>query len=216
MSTVSLFKNKLSTITIVLGFLIALSLCFPLVKPVSSQNDMKITFEPENWTEDMKRVKMTTYERGLKIRIDITNLDKNDYLDIDYLSIRIEIRYEEEDSKDFDFVELGDFSVRPDNTTSTFRDIDLHHMTGSLGKWALRLGYVTSPQSSGYDYNKIEPYPFEFKVASEEELQKAIEENPSGFVFSPTFNITISFVTVGGISLILFYLMKKKKFKLKF
>lgn len=212
--TIREFANKVSAISIILGFLIILYCFLPLVSPVSSQYDMKITFEPEDWTDGMKRVKMTTYERGLRIRIDITNLDENDYLDIDYLRIRIERRYEEEDYTRFDYVELSDFSVPPNNTTSTFRDIDLHYTTGSLGKWSLRLGYVTSEQSSGFDSNKIEPYPFEFKVASEEELQKSIEENPSGFVFSPTIVVEVSFISVSlAVGLYLLMFRKKKKFK---
>ena len=75
--------NRAPTITIGLGFLIILAFFLPLVNPVSSQDSLKLSFEPENWTADMKRIKITTLERGLRIRVDIENLDAKDYLIID-------------------------------------------------------------------------------------------------------------------------------------
>lgn len=116
------------------------------------------------------RVKLyceTTLDRGLKIRIDFTNLDTENYLTIPYLRIRIEIKYEETDSKDWDYIELKNYAIPPSSNTSTYYEVNLHRSQGSLGKWSLRLAYVTS--ESSWDFiNKIEPYPFEFKVVSEE------------------------------------------------
>ena len=169
----------------------------------------KLHFEPHNWTADMKRVKMTTPERGLKIRIDFTNLDTQNYYTIPYIKIGIETNYEEQaNSKDWDYIELRNFAIAPNNMTSTYYDVDLHRSPSSLGRWSLRLGYVTN--ENAWDFSQqIEPYPLEFKVASEEELQKAITENPSGFVFSPQITIEVS--VLGGVSVAVALLYWKKK-----
>lgn len=180
-----------------------------LVNVVLPQTSLEIYFEPDNWTADMKRVKMTTMERGLKLRIDFTNLDKQNYITVPYLRIRIETTYEETDSKRYDYIELKNYAIPPNNTISTYYDVDLHRFGDSLGKWSVRLTYVTRENDYNFD-NKIEPYPFEFKVASETELQKEIERNPSGFVFNPTIVIPISF-SIPIVSIAFYFLLFRKK-----
>ena len=60
--------------------------------------------------------------------------------------------------------------------------------------------------------SKIEPYPFEFKVVSdEEELQKQIAENPSGTVINIYVQVTITIVSLGSIVILAWYFFKKKK-----
>jgi len=181
----------------------------------------KIHFEADNWTQDMKRVKMTTLERGLKLKIDFTNLDAQNYYTITYVKIRIETNYEEQaNSRDWDYVELKNYAIPPNNATSTYYNVNLHQSPSSIGRWSVKLGYVLS--ESAWDFSQqIEPYPFEFKVAGEEELQKAIADNPSGwFIFSP--NITIDISILGGIggtislALLAIILTKRKKGKLRF
>jgi hypothetical protein len=132
--------NRAPAITIGLGLLIILAFFLPFVNPVSSQDSLKLSFEPENWTDDMKRVKITTLERGLRIRVDIENLDAKDYLVIDYLKIRIETRYEEEDFYAFHYIEVKNIAVPPNNATSTYADVDLRYIQGSLGNAQLHLG----------------------------------------------------------------------------
>jgi len=178
-----------------------------MVNMVLSSTFPKIHFEPDNWTADMKRVKMTTQQRGLKIKIDFTNLDVKNYLTISYIHIRIEIRYEEIDFKDYDYVELENYVIPPSNTTSIYRDINLQR-SQSLGKWSLRLAYTTY---KNWEFtNQIEPYPFEFRVVSEQELQKAIAENPS----APIINIylpEITIISVGSITAIALAIWNNKR-----
>jgi len=180
----------------------------------------KIHFQADNWTEDMKRVGMTTLDRGLKLKIDFTNLDTQDYYTITYIKIRIETNYEEQtNSKDWDYVEFRNYAIPPNNITSTYYDVDLHRSPSSIGRWSVRLGYATN--ENAWDFSQqIEPYPFEFKIASEEELQNAISANPRGwFIFSP--NITVDISILGGISgtislALLAVILKRKKGKLRF
>lgn len=187
-----------------------------LVKAIS-QPFPKIHFQVDNWTEDMKRVGMTTLDRGLKLKIDFTNLDTQNYYTITYIKIRIETTYEEQtNSKDWDYVEFRNYAIPPNNTTSTYYEVDLHRSQSSIGKWSVRLGYVTSEYA--WDFSQqIEPFPFEFKVASEGELQNAISANPRGwFIFSP--NITIDISILGGITIpislaLLAVIWKRKKGK---
>lgn len=191
--------------------LIPFLLCPFLVNTVLAQSSLEMHFEPDNWTADMERVKMTTVERGLKIRIDFINRDTQNYLTIPYLRIRIETKYEETDSKDWDYIELINYAIPPNNTTSTYYDVDLHRIGDSLGKWSVRLTYVT--RESDYDFdNKIEPYPFDFRVGSEAELQKEIERNQDGgFVFSPKIVIEVSIFSIALASIAFYFLSRKKR-----
>lgn len=173
----------------------------------------KTHFYPDNWIQDMKNVKMTTIDRGLKIRIDFTNLDNQNYYTIPYIKIRVETNYEEQtNSKDWKYIELRNYAIPPSNTTSTYYTVDLYRSPNSIGKWSVRLTYVTNENSWDFT-SQIEPYPFEFKVATEDELQTAIKENPpSGFVFSPNITIEISvFGSAIAISIVLFSFFRKKK-----
>lgn len=202
--------------------LVLLLVCSAIVNssPVNAiyQSFPKIHFEADNWTQDMKRVKMTTLERGLKLKIDFTNLDTQNYYTIAYIKIRVETNYEEQaNSRDWDYIELKNYAIAPGNTTSAYYNVDLHQSPSSIGRWSVKLGYVLGENS--WDFGQqIEPFPFEFKVASEEELQKAIADNPSGwFIFSP--NITIDISILGGIggtislALLAVILTKRKKGK---
>lgn len=206
------------TYVLVLFLVCSIMTNFGLVNAVY-QTFPKTHVYPDNWTQDMKNVKMTTVERGLKIRIEFTNLDNQNYYTIPYIKIRIETNYEEQsNSKDWKYIELRNYAIPPNNTTSTYYDIDLHRSQTSIGRWSVRLTYVTNENS--WDFiSQIEPYPFEFKVASEDELQTAIKENPpSGFVFSP--NITIEISVFGSLSIaitiVLLKFLRKKKGKGKF
>ena len=158
----------------------------------------------------MKHVKMTTFERGLIIRIDLTNLDSENYLEIPYLRIKIETTYEETDSKDSDYIELKNIEIKPSSSISFWHNVDLgHYLSDRLGQWSVRVAYVT--YESSYDYtNKILPFPFEFTLSTEDEMQKAIKENPSGFVFSPTIVIEIS-VPIVALSVALYFVLKRRR-----
>ena len=179
-----------------------------LVSVTFAQNNLKMHFEPDNWTQDMKNAKLTTEERGLKIRIDFTNLDTENYLTISYIKIRIESKYEESEHSEWDYIELKNWVIQPSNTTSTYHDIDLHRSGDSVGKWSVRLKYVTRESDWNFD-DKIEPYPYEFKVVSdEEELQRQLKENPS----APIINIYITTtVTLFSVGILAWYLFKKKR-----
>lgn len=160
----------------------------------------------------MKNVKMTSFERGLTIRIDLKNLDKESYLNIPYLRIRIQTIYEETDSKDSEYIELENMEIKPSNSISFWHNVDFgHSLSGKLGKWSVRVAYVTS--EGGYDYTKkILPYPFEFTVATEDELQRAIKESPSAPVINIYLpEITISFFSLGSIAIIILLWKRRKK-----
>jgi len=159
----------------------------------------------------MKNVKMTTFERGLIVRIDLTNLDTRNYLEIDYLHIQIETTYEEKDSKDSDYIELSNIEIKPSSSISFWHNVEFRSYLGErLGKWSVRVAYGTSKNVWSFN-NKIEPYSFEFKLVSEGELQKAIEENPSGFVFSPTIVIEFSVLSIAVTSFAVYLLARKKR-----
>jgi hypothetical protein len=63
--------------------------------------------------------------------------------------------------------------------------VDFAGAESLIGSYTAKLTYNGMP---------IEPYPFEFNVASEEGLQKAIHQDPS----APTINIYIPITVFGG------------------
>lgn len=192
--------------------MIPILFCSFLVSAVFPQTNLETHWEQENWTAGMKNVEMTTFDRGLIIRIDLRNLDTENYVEIPYLRIKIETTYEETDSKDSYYIELKNIEIKPSNTISFWHNVDLgHSLSDKLGSWSLRVAYVT--HESSYDYNnKILPYPFEFTLATEDELQRAIKDNPSAPVFNIYLpEITISLFSVGSVAVIIFLLFKKKK-----
>lgn len=75
----------------------------------------------------------------------------------------------------------------------------------------MRVEYVTSPNS--YDYTKISPYPFEFTVVeTEDDLQRAIKDNPSAPVINIYLpQITISVFTLGSIAVVIFLYRKRTR-----
>ena len=89
-----------------------------LASAVVPQTNPETYWEPENWTADMKNVKMTTFERGLIIRINLKNTDTQGYLEIPYINIKIESLYEETDSKDFDYIEIKNIELKPSSDVS--------------------------------------------------------------------------------------------------
>lgn len=190
--------------SIVCLILTSLLICLVIVNiektSAQSQTFPKIHFEPENWTQDMKDVKMTTPEKGLTIRINFENLDEKDYV-INYIKIKVEATYEEKNTKNVDYITLENFGIAKNDVASTVHKVDLSsNAVGNLGKWSLRLTYVTNRDQYTFD-QKIEPYPFEFKIGSEEELQNEIANKPSSnWIFSPTITVEVSLI--GTISVV--------------
>lgn len=73
--------------------LFVLSLCFlPVFQCKVQTSDFKIVAEPYQWNEDMKRLKITTPERGLTFKITISN-DGTQAIAINKIYINVRVEY---------------------------------------------------------------------------------------------------------------------------
>ncbi|MGB9134810.1 MAG: hypothetical protein WCC63_04400, partial [Candidatus Bathyarchaeia archaeon] len=77
-----------------------------------------------------------------------------------------------------------------------------------IGSYTAKLTYGIGESSYG-EGTPIEVYPFDFSVMSEEELQNAINQNPSAPIINITIPITI--FSAGGITVVAWALLNRKK-----
>ena len=194
----------------VLPFLFLLVfLALPILQCRAQTTNPKITQDQYQWSNDMKRLKMTTPERGLIFKITISN-EGNEPLSIDKLYINVRV---ESSSRQF-WIFLQQLSIDylylPQNEDDyRFVKVDFGGSDSIIGSYTAKLTYSIGASSYG-EGTPIELYPFQFNVVSEEELQNAINQNPS----APIINIYLPEITIfsaGGISILALALWNRKK-----
>jgi len=205
-----------------LSILFVLSLCFlPVFQCKGQTSDFKITADPyqfengvfKQWDNDMIRIGITTEERGLIFKITISNQHETNSLTIENLSVDIKVKYGDEIGSRFSKkVSISYIYLPPKHDYNVFVPVDFGH-GDIIGNYAAELNYQI-----GYgDWQHIEPYPFEFRVVSEEQFQKEIEQKKGSpiIVIGPIevrlfdFSIGVSIFSVSAI-IIGYYLWKKK------
>ena len=168
---------------------------------------LKIVHEPYQWNEDMKRLRITTPERGLVFKITIMN-QGNEPLEIDHLYIFVRVK---SNTRSFDFykqINLDYLYLPPEENTHCF--VDVNFGDGSaIGSYTAELTYSID---SFHSEKPIEPYPFEFRVVSEEIFQQEIQQNKEGtVVISPSIEINITWFGIALSIPFIILLLKKLK-----
>jgi len=163
----------------------------------------------------MNRLGITTPERGLVLEITIWN-NSTESLPTYYspysnnynLQITIEIASNDVQPP-FNLIEqinIGNLYLPPNGSDIRFLKItDGAGVNLTIGSYSATLTYG--------DGMKIEPYPFDFRVMSEEGLQNAINQNPSGTIINIYFP-QITIFSSGGITVLALAIgirRKKKK-----
>ena len=202
--------------------LFVLSLCFFLVfRCMSQTSDFKIVADPyqwendvfKQWNNDMIRIGITTEERGLIFKITISNQHETNSLTIEDLTIYIRVNYGDEAGSRFSKqVSLSYIYLPPKQDYSVFVPVDFGYGE-IIGSYTAELTYAIGSGSEQH----IEPYPFQFRVVSEEQFQKEIEQKKGSpiIIIGPfevklfDFSIGVSVVSVSAI-IIAYYLWKKK------
>lgn len=181
----------------VLSFLFLLVfLALPILQCGAQTTNLKIAQEQYQWNDDMKRLKITTPERGLSFKITISNKG-NEPLEIDKLYINVRV---ESGSRQFwsFFKQLSiDYLYLPPNEDDyRFVKVDFGSYESIIGDYTAKLTYFIGYVSG--DGNPIEIYPFEFRVLGEEAFQQEIQQNKGGTIINiGPFNFTL--IDLGGI-----------------
>lgn len=207
------------TATKVLSFLFLLVfLMLPILQCRAQTTNPKITEDQYQWTNDMKRLKITTPERGLTFKITISN-EGNEPLEIDKLYINVRVESSSRQFWSF-FKQLSiDYLYLPPNEDDyRFVKVDFGSYESIIGDYTAKLTYFIGDISG--DGNPIEIYPFDFRVLGDEAFQQEIQQNRGGTIINiGPFNFTL--IDLGGISggitvfalsgLYLWHRSKKKK-----
>lgn len=194
---------------------------FPiLLTPYASAkiSDLKLEADPfqyengvfKEWSSDMKKIGITTKERGLVFRVTVTNINNEPYTNDE---LTIDVRVEKVGSVGSTFHEqVSNYIYLPPNEKTEI-DIPVDFGGGdAIGSYSAEI------QCSGIGYvtENVEPYPFEFRVLGEDQFQKELEEKED----SPLINIgdiNITVEIIGGISvtiigaLVITWYMRRKR-----
>lgn len=200
--------------------LFILGLCFlPVFQCMAQTSDFNIVADPyqlENgvfkpWNNDMIRIGITTEERGLIFKITISNQHETNSITIENLRIDVKVKYGDETySRFFKQVSLSYIYLPPKQDYQVFVPVDFGH-GDIIGSYRAELTYAIG---SGNE-QPIEPYPFQFRVVSEEQFQKEIEQKRGGptIIIGPfevkIIDLTISVVSASAAAIV-YYLWKKK------
>jgi hypothetical protein len=174
----------------------------------------KITHEEYQWNDDMKRLKITTPERGLIFKITISN-EGNEPLSIDKLYINVRVESSSRQFWSF-FKQLSiDYLYLPQNEKDyRFVKVDFGSYESIIGSYTAKLTYIIGGASYG-EGDPIEVYPFDFRVLSEEAFQQEIQQNRGGTIINIPINIEVSLGGVIGVSATIgaVYLLNKRRKK---
>lgn len=204
------------TITMkVLPFLFLLAFSTLILQCQAQTTNPKITQDQYQWNDDMKRLKITTPERGLIFRVTISNED-DEPLSIYKLYINVRVESSSRQFWSF-FKQLTiDYLYLPANEKNyRFVEVDFGSSEFIIGAYTAKLTYVVDGPSSG-DGDPIEVYPFDFRVLGEEAFQQEIQQNRSGTTIAIPIYIEVSLGGI-GISITIFelysWIRKRKKGK---
>jgi len=175
---------------------------------------LRIEMEPYNWTDDMKQLRITTPEKGIVLKISITNTHDEYDITLRDLWIKITIEGESQYSHDIhiDYIYLPpgyvfDLLVVPPPFEKSYTYQNL------IGEWSIKAEYEIGniiSEASVARKGKIEPYPFEFRVLSQEQFEKEIKERGTRPIINIATNITIQVSAIGGVSLFVIYYVWRK------
>lgn len=168
-----------------------LLLTVPVLQSKAQTSNLKIVHEPYQWTEDMKRLKITTPELGLTFKITISN-EGTEPLEINHLFINVRVESEER-SDFFRQIQLDYLYLPPKESQYHFVKVSFGGGI-QVGSYTAKLTYTIG--SSLLEGNPIEEYPFEFRILSDEMLQQEIQQNKGGTTLN--LNIYVE-ITLGGV-----------------
>lgn len=184
-----------------LGFL-----TIPILECRAQTSSLKITHEQYQWTNDMNRLGITTPERGLIFKIIISN-EGDTPLEIDKLYINVRV---DSDNHQFWKQLTIDYLYLPKNESDyRFVKADFGGSESIIGSYTAKLTYFVNYVSG--QGTPIEVYPFDFRVMSEEGLQNAINQNPTGPVINIYVPVTFTVVGTGGVTLVIWELLRRRK-----
>lgn len=202
--------------------LFLLGLCtLRIFECIALTSDLDIVADPyqfeddvvKQWSNDMIRIGITTEERGLVFKIAISNQHETDSLTVESLEIDVRVKYGEEVSSRFlKHIALSYIYLPPRTDHQVFVPVDFGH-GDVIGSYKAEVTYTKGSSSEQH----IEPYPFEFRVVSEAQFQKEIEQKKgSPIIIIGPFEVKVFDLSIGisvvsvPIVLVLYYLWKKK------
>ncbi len=182
------------------------------VAQAQTSSSISISMTEQNWDQDMKAIKETTPDRGLILQINIQNGDNS----LTATLSQFVIQYQLQDLTNTAYqtgIQQTTYPtlVIPNATTTTLYISVLPPGTqAALGDRSLKVSYGCSslqwngPGSNPYQYNNfcstpgnLEPYPLNFRVASESQLQSDIQQNKNQRG-APLVVISSPLVQIGG------------------
>ena len=209
---------KTSRFLLLLSVLLMILMLLPILQCRAQAMNPKITQEQYQWNDDMKRLKITTLERGLIFKITISN-EGSTPVEIDKLYINV--RVESSDRQYWSFfkqLSIDYLYLPPKEADYRFVKVDFGSYQSVLGSYTAKLTYFVGYVSG--DGNPIEIYPFVFRVLGNETFQQEIQQNRGGTIINiGPFNLTlidlggIGGITVTGIALGGLYFWRRSKKK---
>lgn len=204
----SFLEDKMKTVKMLTLLCLFIFLMFPILQCKAQTTNPKITQEQYQWNDDMKRLKITTPEKGLIFKITISN-EGNTPVEIDKLYINVRVESSNRQYWSF-FKQLTiDYLYLPKNEDDyRFVEVDFGgaQIIGSYtAKLTYSIGYVSG------EGTPIEIYPFDFQVMSEEQFQKTINQNPSAPIINIYIPVTVTVVGTGGVTLIMWELLRRRR-----
>jgi hypothetical protein len=189
---------------------------------------LSVNMSSQNWDNDMWTIKETTPERGFIVQVTVTNNHESLPLRIYSASFNFDLSYEEQ------HMALPYPNAIPNVLVPAKQSFIWYYAAlftnPQLGNWKLKASYtftnlqwsdnkgMISLQSSQLS-NNLEPYPVDFKVVSESQLQQDIQQYKQQRGTSINFNIEkINIVDMGGVSisivaigLVAYFLWRRKR-----
>jgi hypothetical protein len=213
------------------GTMFLMSLLMNSVPKCSAQSSaLNITYDEYNWTSGMKRVGMTTPEKGLIFKITISN-NSSQPLFSPTIYIVISIEGTSSSSQDVSFsytitatIVYGTIEglyLPPKQSQVWFVNGTEAYSPIPLGDYTAKLSYFYSSEGPWPSAEfQISPYPLDFKVETPQAVNQAIAQSTQGTTqLTRLFIIILVLVVVIAVIITLFVakrtnLLKKKRGKL--
>jgi hypothetical protein len=189
--------------------LLVILVAVPILQCKGQTSGLKITQEQYQWNDDMKRLKITTPEKGLIFKVTISN-EGNTPVEIDKLYVNVRVESSNRQYWSF-FKQLSiDYLYLPKNESDyRFVKVDFGSYESIIGSYTAKLTYFIGYVSG--EGTPIEIYPFDFQVMSEEQFQKTINQNPSAPIINIYIPVTVTVVGTGGVTLIIWELLRRRR-----
>ena len=145
----------------------------------------------------------------MTFKIIISNEDNTESITVDKILIDVKVYYGDQDYfKFFKQINIDYIYLPPNEDYTTFVPLDFGY-GDIVGSYRAELRYGTK----GYlPQQKIEPFPFELRVLSEDFFQQEIEQNRGGTTIIVPIEIQVSGGVISvSVVILAIYLWKKKK-----